>query len=605
MSKEGIKKIFEARENFVILGVTGRTGSGCSSLSNILSKEIEQINFPEPELELDSSNKRRYRIAYNYVLKNWQTFYWIKVKDVIASYILEHDLDDILKYIQNHFQARHPINVKEDFKNKYISFQELNFNVNEILYKVQNLQKIDITEIVAVYDFYFKKINELTEELKRILNYSLIENINYSSVFQLFGDNIRSSGSILDSKFNAAKLYSISEKINQIIKFIRKKASIDNKKAYIVIDAFRNPLEVHFFRERYSAFYLISVNTDHESRIKRLRTQLDYKDSEIFKLDRKEYDKKINGDEYYITQNISKCIEISDIHFNNPDSEYKDFIELKKQIVQYVSLILHPGIINPTAIERVMQIALTAKLNSGCISRQVGAVITDDSFSIKAIGWNNVPSGQIPCLLRNFTDLINRTDEKAYSEYELKDEKYRSEIRPIYNEIREKNKENNLIKGRNFSYCFKDIQNRVELGKNQVYTRSLHAEENAFLQITKYGGQGIKGGKLFSTASPCDLCAKKAYQLGIEEIYYIDPYPGIARSNIINSGYRPPKMILFKGAIGRAYFQLYTPILPYKDELAELLEIELPQKTISIEAYHDLEERYKILERKYKEINKI
>lgn len=97
----------------------------------------------------------------------------------------------------------------------------------------------------------------------------------------------------------------------------------------------------------------------------------------------------------------------------------------------------------------------------------------------------------------------------------------------------------------------------------------MHAEENAFLQISKYGGQGIKGGNLFCTASPCELCAKKAYQLGIKHIYYIDPYPGISEKHILSFGRNSinPKMKLFYGAIGEAYIRLYKPLLPYKDEL--------------------------------------
>lgn len=70
-----------------------------------------------------------------------------------------------------------------------------------------------------------------------------------------------------------------------------------------------------------------------------------------------------------------------------------------------------------------------------------------------------------------------------------------------------------------FVYCFKSIYNGMKKDKNQVHTRALHAEENAFLQIAKYGGAKIEGGKLFTTASPCELCSKKAYQLGIKEIY--------------------------------------------------------------------------------------
>lgn len=108
-----------------------------------------------------------------------------------------------------------------------------------------------------------------------------------------------------------------------------------------------------------------------------------------------------------------------------------------------------------------------------------------------------------------------------------------------------------------------------------MHTRSLHAEENAFLQISKCGGAGIDGGFLFTTASPCELCSKKAYQLGIKRIYYIDPYPGIAIDHILNGGSNNPELILFSGAIGRAFHRLYMPITAYKDELSALTKSSL------------------------------
>ena len=90
------------------------------------------------------------------------------------------------------------------------------------------------------------------------------------------------------------------------------------------------------------------------------------------------------------------------------------------------------------------------------------------------------------------------------------------------------------------------------------------------MQLAKYGSSGIKGGKLFSTACCCELCAKKAYQLGIKEIYYIDSYPGISQKHILECGDNSPKMILFHGAVGRAYVSLYNPFLSLKDEIEEV-----------------------------------
>ena len=100
-----------------------------------------------------------------------------------------------------------------------------------------------------------------------------------------------------------------------------------------------------------------------------------------------------------------------------------------------------------------------------------------------------------------------------------------------------------------------------------LHQRCLHAEENAFLQIAKYGGEAIQNGFLFTTASPCELCSKKAYQLGIKKVIYIDPYPGISKDHILSSGSLNPELILFRGALGRAYHRLYQPLLAYKDEL--------------------------------------
>ena len=84
---------------------------------------------------------------------------------------------------------------------------------------------------------------------------------------------------------------------------------------------------------------------------------------------------------------------------------------------------------------------------------------------------------------------------------------------------------------------------------------------------------------MFTTASCCELCAKKAYQLGIKEIYYIDAYPGIAQRHILESGPKDnrPEMKLFSGAIGRAYINLYNPLLPLKDEIEERTNVKVKE----------------------------
>lgn len=92
---------------------------------------------------------------------------------------------------------------------------------------------------------------------------------------------------------------------------------------------------------------------------------------------------------------------------------------------------LHPCLVSPTSMERVMQLAYSAKLNSGCISRQVGAVVTDINNSIKSVGWNDVAKGQISCALRTVRGVLTNHDNDTYSDYELNNESFRKQMEII------------------------------------------------------------------------------------------------------------------------------------------------------------------------------
>lgn len=455
-------------------------------------------------------------------------------------------------------------------KKKYNAFikdleKEQRENLNKILNEINNEL---IKKSRDPVEFYTTFLPKKTIELKK-LNLLSIKSTKF---FQEIGDNIRKSGSPINNTIKKGKFFKLAEKINSIIKEIRKYTQKLNEKqpTFIVIDAIRNPLEAFFFQERYASFYLLAITCDDDERKERLRN-LSLNDKDIDIIDKKEYSSHdLDSDDTYTTQDIQACLQRADLYINNKNAsdEVTKFTTLSNQLIKFTTLMRYPGIINPTSIERCMQIAYTAKLNSGCLSRQVGASITDSNFSIKAIGWNDVPEGQVSCNLRNRFDLVDGNDNKAFTYFERNNKAF-------IEHIKEGNKKYIAIKQyRNTSFCFKSEYNIIKEDKNQVHTRALHAEENAFLQLSKYGGNGIQNGFLFTTASPCELCAKKAYQLGIKRIYYIDPYPGISATHILQSGSNDPELVLFTGAIGRAFHKLYSPLIPYKDELSALIESE-------------------------------
>nr|WP_083445987.1 anti-phage dCTP deaminase [Gallaecimonas pentaromativorans] len=565
-----ISSLFHERSKFIVIGLTGRTGSGCTTAATILENEV--ADFPKVEdvrLNKESffSNldSKRYRVASHYITENYSPFISIKVSDLISAYILTLTASQVTVFVKAHAADISKIKIDDVIKkgsfNKSFTKKGILKSISDKL--LNHSDNLDLTDREKTKFFSFMKlIRKFTSDFKEELR--SLNNELYIKVYQAAGNSIRRTGKVQigfnQLPFEPESVFHLPETINRCIKNIRR---INSDGTFIVIDAIRNPFEAKFFKDRYSAFYLMSINAPNEDRKAYLQNEHKYTVDEFDELERRESGKTKIDDADFISQNVKRCIEISDVHIFNPRNELDNNNVLKAQLAWYLALIKHPGLISPTNLERVMQIAYTAKVNSGCISRQVGAVVTDGNYSIKSVGWNDVAKGQVPCNLRSLNGLAQDFNEVTYSFYERHNKDFRLAAKGELIKISGQPG----TKGKNLSYCFKDIKNSLDDSGNQVHTRSLHAEENAFLQLAKYGTAGIEGGKLFTTASPCELCAKKAYQLGIKDIVYIDPYPGIAIDHILSIGNNRPNLIQFRGAVGKGYHLLYEPTISYKDEL--------------------------------------
>ena len=559
LERAAVEKIFAERKDFIIIGLTGRTGCGCTTVANLLCKEFAELQPPRA-ISNDTNAEREYKIICEYSKNTWTPFRLIEMKHVIFTFILEYSFRDTSDFINSVAGKAIDISkIKDKFQALHEKRLEFKERINCLTKAGENVPGDD-----ELYNYYFNEIPMYYNEFQSSLSLPI-----YTKLLQKIGDNIRASGQAFSEEIAPENILNISQRVNMLIKILRRRNLKEKKRVLVVIDAFRNPYEATFFKDRYSAFYLFSVNTtDIERRQRLVQKGLTYDD--ILELDEREYPSRNNTINDFFQIDIEKTIELADVHISNLDSESKSYANTKRQIIRYVSLIMHPGLVPPTPVERCMQIAYDSKLNSGCISRQVGAAITDQNYNLITNGWNCAPSNQIPCSLRSLLSLVrdDKEDILGMSEYERTNSKFRSFIRGKVSNI-----DFSPLDGRNCSYCFKDAYNAFKDQKNQVYTRSIHAEEMAFLQAARISGAPVQGGYLFTTASPCELCSKKACHTGISKIYYIDQYPGISYEHILNCGENIPQMILFSGAIGRAYTQLYTQILPYKDELYMLLSL--------------------------------
>ena len=103
-NNEMISLLFQERTKFIVIGLTGRTGSGCTTAAQCL--ETGLTNLPEPghvtqngQALLNNLDIRRYKILKSYSESNSVAFYSIKVSDLISAYLLKLDMTSASKFI--------------------------------------------------------------------------------------------------------------------------------------------------------------------------------------------------------------------------------------------------------------------------------------------------------------------------------------------------------------------------------------------------------------------------------------------------------------------------------------------------------------------------
>ena len=622
-----IDKIYNLRNKFSVIALTGVTGSGCTELAKLMSgnehdffNQLRTLNALDVLENSKSSEifKRKYIRAYSLLKKKHESYKLISYKNVVILETLvlllwkrtkeESVALDFANILIKQFRP----SVEEDkYQYQPLSLTEQQLEswgfqkvVDELQQNIhclsdwdnkKNEWRIFISKLFFS-DSFKKFCDELFEYLKRAdyyLKNFLIHRLGNS--IRSFGDPNKTLNKDTVHEVNMDKLFLIIGVINDIIKGY----SHEGQRNFVV-DSLRCSLEIVYLRERYNAFYMVSMHNDKclqtiVEKVKKYHpANAQIQAEHIFNLGLHEIKPDAYEDGIFAAPDIYNCIGNSEIHIFKRDYEEIpenciEFYTTAEQWMKVLSLLLHPGLFTPTSDERCMSMAFQVKFNSGCISRQVGCVITDENYTIKSVGWNDVPVGQIPCGLthvQEFFDLNDDADYSIYSKFEQEGKvnaKYKvyDEHENLEKEVYEnkpfkecmKNhytlQQINKIKeqGLLVPFCFKSCYNKFQGQKDNVNTRSLHAEENTMLQICKNGGVGLNGGKMYVTASPCVLCSKKAYQIGIREIIYLDKYTDIAADQILDAGFDKPVLRGFCGIIGSTYFKLYQPFMSFKDEL--------------------------------------
>lgn len=313
---------------------------------------------------------------------------------------------------------------------------------------------------------------------------------------------------------------------------IAEESKEDNSKPW-VIDSIRNPQEVYHLRRNCHAFFLFGLYADKETRWKRVK--------EKYKGDQREFEeddaRDTGRDSLKSGQRVADCFAEADVVIPNNThidcTSGDDFREFDGRVGTYIDLLMRP-LAHQKPIrqqEAIMAAAYAVSQQSSCLKRKVGAVIVDASGNIIASGFNEVPSYGRPCeghLGRCYRDL-------AW-------DKFFPELKAILPEADAKQDAVRHLFRRKF--------------KILDYCQSLHAEENAIVNLARNGRSvPMEQCKLYTTTYPCRLCANKIVNLGIKHVIYLEPYPDDAAKIILGSA--AVKDEFFEGVTFRAYFRLY------------------------------------------------
>lgn len=333
-----------------------------------------------------------------------------------------------------------------------------------------------------------------------------------------YGINFETTQNKQDAGNNIRKKYRDEYRI-EFLNEIKKYKPEDR----IVVECFRNPIEIDFLRDEFPHFYLIALYAPKTERKVRKEKQNENNFDNI--------DNRDEGEQEKLGQQVSKCVNYADIILDNSHhwqhmDDAKNFL---KKIDYHIDLLETP-FRSPNEEEMMMHLAYSVSLYSTCIRRQVGAVITDENYRVLSTGYNDVPRNSNSCFnvysqcyrkIKRKEGILQLCKEIKYctfcgNEFQFDQKFFTCDPRNLPEEILTCNK------------CKNNLLEVIPIRKELDFCRSLHAEENAILSNPYLSDAIYKKNKnmiIFTTTFPCMLCAKKIANSGIKKIIFVEPYP--------------------------------------------------------------------------------
>lgn len=448
------------------------------------------------------------------------------------------------------------------------------------------------------------KLSDYIEEFTNITNEDKPGQTHaYSQLMQKIegGDKLRNSYGntvLAELAINEIHLSRHTEEKNPANVTLKTIEELKSRRVCFIIDSLKNKEELDLLRDVYNdLFYFFCIFSPLHERKEYLQQK---------GLSRDESNRIIETDNFEnesFGQNVKDTFVEADFFVRVSEN---NIIQLKEKISRYFNIIFESEIATPLPNEIAMYEAKSAAGNSACLSRQVGAAITNEKGEIISRGWNDVPkyggnlykegdSNDDRCkfagICRNdqtkdklTTDILTNMLEDEYLQQNLfqnnKIDKEHEVYKYISNIIRKNSKVKDLIE----------------------FSRSVHAEMHAIIIGSQLAGSKMVGGKLFCTTYPCHNCARHIILAGIKEIYYIEPYTKslalILHADAITEdelNEDKVKLLVYDGVAPRRYMDFFIMKRPRKDSSGKInLEMKAffkPKNRLSLQALPTLEQQ--------------
>ena len=336
--------LYHVKRGFLIIGLTGYTGTGCSTIGDLLvikdgprlpgynSIPKFDASSKDPSLTEDVRRKEIYpsnrekriydKLNRTWLKTDWDSFISIKISSIIFAFAVHRAL----------FSSKKSSILDE--------IRDIAIEYKPALKVLRYLRGDSGTRLGEETAIKFIEAYNICNELYKTFRKKYKRNVGQLIyLMQNFGDDVRRFGLVSPTRLmkpSPANMFVLPEAIRKVIKAYR----ITRKASHFVIDAFRNPYEIEYFRWKYREFYLVAVLRKESDRHDALHNGGLRKD-EIDNIDKRERGElfernKDNISEWVVSQDLNECLSKADIFIENQKDGTGVYPQLKFNIIFHI-----------------------------------------------------------------------------------------------------------------------------------------------------------------------------------------------------------------------------------------------------------------------------